>query len=58
MCAVARALPITTTRQVGDKQYERLLFKTHFITPGEDMADVVSHYLKGYLEEGDIIFVS
>lgn len=58
MSAVARVLPITTTRQVGDKQYERLLFTTHFITPGEDMADVVSHYLKGHLEEGDIIFVS
>ncbi len=59
MSAVARDLPVTTTtRQVGDKQYERLLFKTHFITSGEDMVDVVSHYLTGFLKEGDVIFVS
>jgi hypothetical protein len=49
---------IRTFRQVGEVLYERILFKTHFIKPGEDMVEVISRYAKGYLQEGDIVFVS
>jgi hypothetical protein len=45
-------------RQVGDTLYERILFKTHFIKPGEDMVETVSRYTGGYLQPGDVIFVS
>ncbi len=49
---------LRTFRQVGDILYERILFKTHFIKPGEDMVDIISKRTKGYLQEGDIIFIS
>ena len=45
-------------RQVGDTLYERILFKTHFIKPGEDIVEVISQYTQNYRQDGDIIFVS
>ncbi len=51
-------LTIRSFKQVRDKVYERILFKTHFIKPGEDMATVVQDYMEDYLQEGDIIFIS
>ena len=49
---------LRTLRQVGDTLYERVLFKTHFIKPGEDIAEVISQYTTDYLQDGDVIFVS
>ncbi len=49
---------LKTFRKVGDTLYERILFKTHFIKPGEDIAEVISHYTQNYRQEGDVIFVS
>jgi len=51
-------IPQTSIRQVEDREYERILFKTHCIEPGEDIAQVVKKYTGPHLRPGDIIFVS
>ncbi len=45
-------------QHVDNRTYEIILFKTHFIQPGEDMVEVVTTYTRGSLCEGDIIFIS
>ncbi len=40
------------------KDYQRILFKTHYITPGEDITRVIKHYTESHLRPEDIIFVS
>ena len=40
------------------KDYQRILFKTHFITPGENIAQVIKQYTGPHSKPGDIIFVS
>lgn len=45
-------------KQVDDRIYERILFKTHFIQPGEDMVELVASYTQGSLCAEDIIFIS
>jgi len=47
-----------STSEAEDRKYRRLLFKTHCIEPGEDIAQVVHHYTGSHLKEDDIVFVS
>lgn len=44
--------------EVNGKKYERIPIKTHVITKGEDIAEVVDKYTRALRRHGDIIFVS
>ncbi len=56
--ALEKGAPIVSVRKVGQKDYQRMLFKTHFIESGEDIAQVIHKYAGPHLKKGDILFVS
>ena len=45
-------------RAVDGVDYLRIPIKTHLITRNDNMADVVTHYAKGRMRPGDILFLS
>ncbi|MEO0139332.1 MAG: coenzyme F420-0:L-glutamate ligase [candidate division WOR-3 bacterium] len=46
------------TVDINGEKWARYPIKTHVIKAGEDIVSVVERYVKGYLREGDIVFVS
>ena len=45
-------------RTVDGVDYQRIPLKTHLITKEDNMTDVVTHYAKEFMQEGDILFIS
>lgn len=46
------------TVDMNGEKWARYPVKTHLIKPGEDIVSVVERYVKEYLREGDIVFIS
>lgn len=46
------------TIRVGGVNYARYPIKTHIVTPGESLNDLIQKYALGHLTSGDIIFIS
>lgn len=46
------------TVQIDGKNYNRYPIKTHVVSGGEKVVDVIQKYVSPYLQAGDIIFVS
>ena len=46
------------TKNVSGVNYNRYPIKTHVVTGGEKIADLIEKYVKPYLQTGDVIFIS
>lgn len=48
----------SSVKVVNGRAFRRIPVRTHLIQTGEDIAEVVRHYTKPLLQQGDIVFVS
>ncbi len=47
-----------TVMKIGDQEFARYPIRTHIISEGDDIAEVVARYTHEYIMETDIVFVS
>ena len=43
---------------VNEKEYYRCPIHTHFIKPGENLAELMRQYVSPYFCEGDVVYIS